>query len=299
MLVWLITLMLGIIAYPAIAQSQCTLSFVMKWSGGEKGAKPLRNPGGMCVDPEGYVYIADTGNHRLVVLDSKGKWVREIGGIGIGANQFSRPSDVTAKLGLDILVADAGNDRIQRFNRRLGYISTSKNLTAFTEPVSLDVSEFGDMFILDGSRRQIVKIDALVSQLVFFGGVGSGSGELEDPKDVDVKGSEIVWVADGSTGNVVQFDLFGNFLTSYHIGDDVDVRGVASGERFVWVAANDRVGYISQRGKFNLCLDKSDLIQLGVTSADDIAVSKQHVIILDSSGGSVWWFQKQNSAPKQ
>ena len=80
MLIWIITLLLGVIACPVIAQSPCTLSFVMKWSGEEKGAKPLRNPGGVCVDPEGYVYVADTGNHRLVVLDSKGKWVRETGG---------------------------------------------------------------------------------------------------------------------------------------------------------------------------------------------------------------------------
>jgi DNA-binding beta-propeller fold protein YncE len=224
--------------------------------------------------------------------------VREVGGIGIGANQFSRPSDVTAKLGLDILVADAGNDRIQRFNRRLGYISTTKKSDAFTEPLSLDVSEFGDLFILDGSRRRVVKINALVSQLVFFGGVGSGSGELEDPKDVDVKASETVTVADGSTGDVVQFDLFGNFLASYHIDDDADVCGVASDEKYVWVAANDRVGYINQRGKFILCLSKSDLEQLGITSADDIAVSKQHVIVLDSSGGKIWWFLKQESSTK-
>ena len=155
--VWLITIMLGMVAYPAVAQPPCTLSFVAKWSAEEKGLKPLRNPGGVCAGPEGYVYVADTGNHRLVVLDSRGKWVREIGGLGIGANQLNRPSDVTAKWGLDILVADAGNDRIQRFNRRLGYISTTKKTAAFTEPVSLDVSEFGDVLILDGNRRRIAK----------------------------------------------------------------------------------------------------------------------------------------------
>ncbi len=296
MVIWLITTLLGIIAYPVAAQSPCTLSFVAKWSGEEKGMKPLRNPGGVCAGPEGNVYVADTGNHRLVVLDSRGKWVREIGGLGIGANQLNRPSDVTAKLGLDILVADTGNDRIQRFNRRLGYISTTKNPAAFTEPVSLDVSEFGDLFILDDSRRRIVKIEVLVNQLVFFGGVGYGSGELEDPKDVDVMRDGTVWVADGSTGNVVQFDLFGNILACHFVVDGVDVRGVASDEKYVWVAAEDRVGYFDQRGKFNLCLDKSDLTQLGMISTDDIAVSKQRVIVLDSSGGNVLWFLKQESA---
>ena len=276
--------------YPALAQPSWTLTLVKVWVPENADQKPLRNPGGVCTDPEGMVYVADTGNHRLVVFDKQGRWNREIGGLGIGAYQFNRPSDVTAKLGLDLLVADAGNDRIQRFNRRLGYIATTRDQRAFTEPISLDVSSFGDFFVLDGSRRRLVKIDVLTNEVVIFGGIESGSGELEDPKDVDVQGEEIVWVADGVSGNVVQFDLFGNYLASYHLGDGVDVRGIAVGKNCIWIAAHNRIGCLS-KGRHVWCFEQDDLKQTGLISVDDLAVSRDNLVVLDRSGGKIAWFR--------
>jgi hypothetical protein len=276
--------------YPAVAQSSWTLTLFKVWVPENADQKPLRNPGGVCTDPEGMVYVADTGNHRLVVFDKQGRWVREIGGLGIGAYQFNRPSDVTAKLGLDLLVADAGNDRIQRFNRRLGYIATIRDQRAFTEPISLDVSTFGDFFVMDGSRRRLVKIDALTKEVVIFGGIESGSGELEDPKDVDVQGEEIVWVADGVSGNVVQFDLFGNYLTSHYLGDRVNVRGIAAGKDCIWIAAQSGVGCLS-KGRLQWCLEEDDLKQAGLISIDDLAVSRGNLIVLDGTGGKIAWFR--------
>ena len=153
--------------------------------------------------------------------------MNEIGGQGVGSYQFNRPSDVTAKLGLDILVADAGNHRIQRYNRRWGYIATIANTQAFTEPLAVDVSSFGDIFILDGDRRHVVKIDVVSNQIVEFGGVGSGSGELTDPKDIAVQGDQSLWVADGVSGKVIQFDLFSNYLQSRQLGGGIEVQAVA------------------------------------------------------------------------
>jgi DNA-binding beta-propeller fold protein YncE len=274
-----------------VAQPVYDLVPIRVWSGTDHGQKPLRNPGGICADPEGMVYVADTGNHRVVVFDADGKWVKEVGGLGLGAYQLNRPSDVTAKLGLDVLVADAGNDRIQRFNRRLGYIGTTQNTDVFTEPMSLDVSNFGDKFILDGDRRQVVKIDALTGQTVGFGGVDSGSGILEDPKKVEVQGSDIVWLADGESGNVVQYDLFGNHLISRHLGDGVDVRGLAVSDEGVWVAGGDRVGLVDARGRVRWCLDSGGLGRMGLASADDVCFANGAVVVLDSKGGKVAWFR--------
>jgi len=274
-----------------LVRSESKLMPIRTWTGKEANQAPLRNPGGICIDSEGIVYVADTGNHRIAVLDTAGRLSREMGGLGVGAYQLNRPSDVSAKLGLDLLVADTGNDRIQRFNRRLGYISTISSDDAFTQPISVDVSSFGDLFILDGSRKQIVKIDALGSQLLLFGGIESGDGELHDPKDVSVWSQESVWVADGVSGNVVQFDLFGNFLARYHLGDGVDVRGVVCDVDGVWIAAHDRVGFLSYRGKVDWYFGQDHLRTMSLVAADDIAVSQDQLVLLDATSGAVAWFR--------
>ena len=264
-----------------------------QWSAKYEDQRPLRNPLGICFDPEGLVYVADTGNHRVVVFSPEGRWFREVGGLGSGTNQFNRPSDVTIKLGLELLVADAGNDRIERFNRRLGFIGTIHIDDAFTEPISLDVSTSGDYFILDGTRRQAVKIEVLTGQVVPFGGIDSGVGQLEDPNDIRVRDEESVWVADGLSGDVVQFDLFGNYIARFHVGDSVDVQGLAVGGGGIWVTVGDRVGYLRSRGTITWYLNQDDLKNLELSSASGIAVSGNRMVLLDGIGGKLTWFQIQ------
>jgi hypothetical protein len=273
------------------AQSNWKLTPIRVWSGQDSGLKPLRNPSGICSGTDGTIYVADTGNNRVMVFDSTGRWVKEIGGLGLGSYQFNRPSDVTAKSGLDILVADTGNDRIQRFNLRLGYISTIANSQLFTEPTALDMSSFGDIFILDGNRIQVVKINALANRIVEFGGTGSGSGELSDPRDLSVQGNETVWVADGVSGNAIQFDIFGNYLQRRNMGEGIEVRGITVRDNLVWIAAGDRIGCFNDQIPITWFLQSEELKQLQLSSIDKICLNQGSLVILDSTSGKIAWFR--------
>ncbi|MCK4336986.1 MAG: 6-bladed beta-propeller [Candidatus Aminicenantes bacterium] len=63
------------------------------------------------------IYIADSGNHRVVVFDFDGKFVRIIGQQGQGPAEFSRPTGLHVFDGGRLAVADVGNNRIQLFDR--------------------------------------------------------------------------------------------------------------------------------------------------------------------------------------
>jgi hypothetical protein len=91
----------------------------------------LNEPADIAVDPDpdpvtherGSVYIADGyGNHRIVVFDSRGNWLRQWGSSGTGDGQF-QPGDGghphCVVLGNDGLVytCDRGSDRIQVFDK--------------------------------------------------------------------------------------------------------------------------------------------------------------------------------------
>ena len=91
----------------------------------------LNEPADVAVDPNpdpqngktGSIYIADGhGNHRVVVFDAGGGFLRQWGSVGIGPGQFNpadggHPSCIL--LGNDglVYVCDRGSDRIQVFER--------------------------------------------------------------------------------------------------------------------------------------------------------------------------------------
>ena len=99
---------------------------------GNSGANPAANksktllnqPADIAVDPaNGDVYIADGyGNHRIVVFDKNGNYLRQWGSVGFGPGLF-QPTDgghphcvVLARDGL-VYTCDRGSDRIQVFEK--------------------------------------------------------------------------------------------------------------------------------------------------------------------------------------
>ncbi len=87
------------------------------WSGGHA----FNQPGGIAVDANGYVYVADTGNDQIDVFSSGGvSSVKQWGTLGQGNGQFDNPSAVavtiTSAPATMVYVADASNQLIQIFN---------------------------------------------------------------------------------------------------------------------------------------------------------------------------------------
>ncbi len=85
----------------------------LRFDGAPVGA--FRNPQDLCVSPDGEVYIADTGNNRIVVLAQDLKTVRRIitGFEAEGAAQtFSAPSGVAISEKHRLYIADSLNRRI-------------------------------------------------------------------------------------------------------------------------------------------------------------------------------------------
>jgi sugar lactone lactonase YvrE len=92
-------------------------------------AMPLRHPSGIAV-AEGYLYVADSGHHRILECDHAGRVLRQF---GTGrADLLDGPADIAAFqrphglcLQRDALyVADSGNHAVRRIRLRTGDVET-------------------------------------------------------------------------------------------------------------------------------------------------------------------------------
>jgi hypothetical protein len=163
----------------------------------------LNEPADIAVDPQnGDVYIADGyGNHRIVVFNSKGQYLRQWGSSGASPGQFSpigggHPHCVL--IGPDDLIytCDRGNDRIQVFDK-------TGNLTSII-PIKPGT---GYDPAPDGTPGRKAVGSAL--DLVFY---GPGNRYL---LNVDT-GNEVLWILDrqGRRGDVPQ--IIGGFGSQGH-----------------------------------------------------------------------------------
>ncbi len=72
----------------------------------------LNDPQDIYIDEQDRIYIADTGNNRIIILDKNGKLVRAIEPQEGSAYQLSEPGGVTTDKEGNLYVGDTGNKRI-------------------------------------------------------------------------------------------------------------------------------------------------------------------------------------------
>lgn len=80
-------------------------------------AKPLGffGPRGIATGPDGNIYIADTGNKRIVVTSPEGQYLFQWGSFGSEPGQFNEPVSVAVDTDGTVAVGDTWNGRIQYF----------------------------------------------------------------------------------------------------------------------------------------------------------------------------------------
>lgn len=84
------------------------------WTGDSLGTGPLKDPSDMHVTPDGDIYVLDTGNNRILILDSQFKLERIIDSFKQdGAVQtFQSPLGLFVTENKDLYIADTGNRRV-------------------------------------------------------------------------------------------------------------------------------------------------------------------------------------------
>ena len=103
------------------------------WGGRGSGPGEFHTPKGVAVDDKGFVYVADTYNHRIQQFTHGFRFVRQWGCYGDAPGQLAAPRALATAPDGTLYVADTANQRVQRFAHDLS-ADTTPPLTTCSAP---------------------------------------------------------------------------------------------------------------------------------------------------------------------
>jgi len=182
---------------------------------GQAASAELNNPIGLALDSSGNLYIADSANNVIRMVNSSGIITTFAGNntagysgdmaLATGAQLFN-PVGVAADALGNVYIADTGNNVIRQVYK--GNIVTYAE--GFTQPDGVAADSSGNIYVADTQGRRIVKYSNGVYTTIAGNGYGQFSGDngpgpnaaLYDPMGLAVDSSGNVYIADTFNGRV-------------------------------------------------------------------------------------------------
>jgi len=169
--------------------------------GGSATSAQLNNPVGVAVDALGNVFIADTNNHRVRIVDASGV-ISTLAGTGVAgfsgdggpasAAQLNTPSGVAFDLNGNLLIADTNNSRIRRVTAN-GVITTIAGngqamfagdggfatAASLTQPRRITADASGNIFIADTGSQRIRELIPVHQSSITFAIPNQGAASVQ------------------------------------------------------------------------------------------------------------------------
>ncbi|HEY44346.1 MAG TPA: TIGR03663 family protein [Anaerolineae bacterium] len=177
---------------------------------GQEGSMPGQfiKPRGIAIAPDGTIYIADTGNHRIQRISSEGDVLAvwgEFASLDSGpapGGTFNEPWGVGIAPDGTVYVVDTWNHRVQYFTPNgefLGMFGTFGQAIGpeyFWGPRAVIIDAKGRVFVADTGNKRISIFSADGSPLGQFGEFGWSLGQLNEPVGMAFNNQGQLYVAD-------------------------------------------------------------------------------------------------------
>lgn len=145
------------------------------------GDETLKNPQDMRMGPDGYLYIADNGNKRILVVDTQGNFIREI----VDKKNMKSPMGVFVDDELNVYVADEKARAVLVYDKNgkfvSEYVKPTHQLfgeTAPYVPQKVVLDKRGNLYVVSkGNTNGIVQISP-VGGGEFLGYYGANSSRI-------------------------------------------------------------------------------------------------------------------------
>lgn len=214
------------------AERQRLLTAWQVW--GMEGSAPgqFSWPRGIAVSPDGFVYVADSANHRIQKFTADGTFVAAWGTYGNcetatpPAGTFCEPWDVAVGPDGAVYVADTWAHRVQKFTPdsqcltqwgTFGQYGLGMGPAAFYGPRAVAIGPEGTVYVADTGNKRVQVFNADGVFLRQWGGAGSAPGQLDEPVGLDIGPDGRVYVADSWNYRVQVLEPGGEPVRSWPI----------------------------------------------------------------------------------
>jgi DNA-binding beta-propeller fold protein YncE len=213
----------------------------------------LNQPRGIAVAPDGRIYVADTGNRRVLVLSPAGA-VTDI--LTPGRQPFVEPFDLAVDRQGNLYVLDAGQARIAIFDRDGGYLrDLPASPTVLDRARGLHLDGQDRIWVADTPGGRVVAFDQ-AGQIVLE--IPVWPGQASQPVDVAVGFDGTIFVTDAGLHKLVHFDASGRRLLAW----EIPVANTMDGSHLAVDGVNQL--YITQPEMGQIALHRADGEQIGV-----------------------------------
>ena len=178
---------------------------------GQRGNKHLEftNPYGVTINHRNRkVYISDTSNHRIQILNADLTFSNSFGSHGSGDGQFTYPWDVALDSAGNLYVADTQCHRIQvftaegKFLRKFGKKGSGDGELDLPSSVSIDCDI---VYVTEWDSDRVSMFTSEGHFLRSFGTKGEGPRQFNIPCGIAVDRGGLVYVNDSSNNRIQIF----------------------------------------------------------------------------------------------
>jgi gliding motility-associated-like protein len=187
----------------------------------------LNQPMGIKFSPDGYLWIADRNNNRIIKYTKEGNEILQINSFIAEGKQhnFNKPSDIDFDNNGNIYVIDSENNRVVIINQ-LSFEGSyfgecCVEATYFNKPEGISItypmnelSDFPIIYISDRNNDLIKCFDKFGNPLGEFGGNGNSDGKFNKPEGllVTFKGTSssyfpYIYIVDRNNNRVQKFGM--------------------------------------------------------------------------------------------
>ncbi len=157
------------------------------------------------------IYVAETSNHRVLVLNENGELQRYIGKRGKENGEFNFPTFLTVDKNGALFVVDGLNFRVQIFDKNGNYLKSfgeAGDATGyFNRPKGITVDSYGHIFIVDALFHTVQIFDDNGKYLYNFGGMGQLNSRFWMPIGITIDDDNNIFVADSYNSRIQIFRL--------------------------------------------------------------------------------------------